>query len=125
MPDITRLKPYKSIVVIESPVSQEWQWAVSQWLVETGCLYMMAWGEGCSTWDDSVDMANLEAFDFGDTPEKDFVMTTWHESEPLEEVFRFAKTFAIHSEVELANTLILHIAASAKSAELMKMYASA
>jgi hypothetical protein len=124
LPDINRLKPYKSVVVIESPVSPEWQATASKWLVESGCLYMMAWGNECTTWDDSVDLACLEKFNFGDIADKDFVRTTWHNSEPLEEVFWFAKNSAFHSE-ELDNTLILHISTTGKSDEFLRMYASA
>lgn len=85
-PDISALKPFRTVVVIEES-SSEWQSLVSAWLVKSGCLYMMAWGKDCSGWDDSDDFANLEEFDSGDGPEDKFVMTTWHENEPLKEVF--------------------------------------
>ena len=75
---------------------------------------MMAWGDECESWDDSVDMANLETFDFGDVPDEEEVMTTWHESEPLEDVFRFAKASAHHPTVKLNNVLILHVGADDK-----------
>ena len=70
-------------------VNSEWRQTVSEWLVDQGCLYMMAHGDECSLWDDSVDIANLEAFDwnFDDIPEDKHVTTTWHENESLEEVF--------------------------------------
>lgn len=84
-------KPYQAVLVVEQKVFSEWQEQVSKWLVDTGCLYMMAWGEGCSSWDDLVDMANIEAYDFEQIPESGFIMTTWYENEPLSEVFWYSK----------------------------------
>lgn len=41
-------EPYKAVVVVEQDVENDWRNAVSDWLVESGCLYMMAWGRDCS-----------------------------------------------------------------------------
>lgn len=118
LPDVGDLKPFKAVVIVEERPSREWQMTVSRWLVESGCLFMMAWGEDCGSWDDSVDFANLEAFDFGDIPEGQDVMTTWHESDSLEDVFRFAKSWALHPSGQLDNSLIVHIGAEDRRSEL-------
>src|SRR5205085_10605757 len=47
LPDISEYAPYRAVVVIDATHSDEWQNEVSKWLVDTGCLYMMAWGENC------------------------------------------------------------------------------
>jgi hypothetical protein len=114
--------PYRAVVIVEEPVLNEWQWRVSSWLVQSGCLYMMAWGINCSSWDDSVDHANLEEFDYGDIPEDRFVMTTWHDGATLGEVFTFAKTCAKpkSDNVELQETVLLHIS-SVESKEKMEL----
>jgi hypothetical protein len=125
LPNISALSPFRAVVVIDEEVTPEWQNLVSSWLVKSGCLYMMAWGTGCSTWDDSVDFANLEAFNYSDIPEDQFVMTTWHEEEPLNDVFWFAKNNAFHPTIELPNTLILHISGKNKEKELLSEYISA
>ena len=125
LPDISKLNPFRAVVVIDESVSPEWQKNVSSWLVKSGCLYMMAWGKDCSSWDDSVDLANLEAFDYKDIPEDKFVMTTWHEDEPLKEVFWFSKNNAFHPEVELPNTLLLHIAQKNREQEMLSEYSGA
>lgn len=117
-PDVGDLKPFKAIVVVGDCPTPGWQSQASKWLVRSGCRYMMAWGENCQSWDDSVDLASLEVFDFGDIPDEEFVITTWHDSEPLEDVFRYAKELARHPAVELDNTLILHVGAGDKQAEL-------
>ena len=48
LPDITELNPFRCVVVIEEDVTPQWQGKVSGWLVQNGCLYMMAWGKQCS-----------------------------------------------------------------------------
>lgn len=115
----------RMVVVIEAEVSPGWQTLVSDWIARSGCLYMMAWGKGCSSWDDSVDMANIEAFNFDEIPEDKFIMTTWHEDEPLAEVFWYAKHNAFHPSVELENTVLLHISAEGRARELLGAYAGA
>lgn len=125
LPDISSLNPFQSVVVIDEESTAEWQWQVSEWLVKSGCLYMMAWGTSCSSWGDSVDYANLEKFDYGDIPDENFVMTTWHEKVSLAEVFWFSKNSAIHPTVALSNTLILHIARVGNEEAFLSEYANA
>ena len=117
--------PYQAVLVIEENVSSEWQQHVSAWLVETGCLYMMAWGEYCSSWDDSVDMANMKKFNFKKVPDKEFVMTTWHENEPLDEVFFYSKNNAIHPEMGVLEPVIIHISKTDKRDVFLSKYANA
>ena len=125
LPDGVVSAPFKCVVVIESEVSLARQSEISCWLVEAGCLYMMAWGPGCSSWDDSVDWANLEKFDFNEVPDEKFVLTTWHESEPLQEVFEFSKFSAMHPTAEMQDTLILHINGKDKAQEFTRMIQNA
>ena len=125
LPDISDLSPFRSVVVIEESVTPEWRAQVSDWLVKSGCLYMMAWGKECSTWDDSVDTANLEIFNYKNIPDDKFVMTTWHEDELLKEVFWFSKHSADHPEIEISSTLVLHISNQDENPELTIEYHSA
>jgi hypothetical protein len=125
LPDISFNAPFRAVVVLEAPYSTDWQNRISGWLVESGCLYMMAWGEGCSSWDDSVDWASIDDFPDGNVPDARFVMTTWHEHEPLEEVFWFAGHCANHSDVDLANTLILHVSPTARRDEMLERFRAA
>jgi hypothetical protein len=113
---------FKAVVAVEATVTPQWQSLVSDWLVQSGCLYMMAWGQGCSSWDDSVDIANLERFNFAEIPDDQFVMTTWHSDEPLTEVFWFSKYTASHPTVELRHTLLLHISSENREREFLQSY---
>lgn len=124
-PSLDIQTPFRAVVIIEQPVSQDWQLQISDWLVRSGCLYMMAWGQDCSSWDDSVDLANLKIFDFGDIPDDRFVMTTWHADEPLSEVMWFAKNNAFHPDVELEQTILLHVAANANESHMLRAYGEA
>lgn len=125
LPELGELHRFKVVVVIESEVSQMWQWDVSRWLVSSGCRYMLAWGKDCSSWDDTVDEANLERFDYGDIPDEEAVITTWHEDEDLEEVFWFAKRRAKHPVLDLNDTVLIHICDVEKRGELEELYAHA
>ena len=122
LPQAVLPTPFRAVVVAEESVSAEWQALVSEWLVRCGCLYMVAWGANCSSWDDSVDWANIEAFDFKQIPEDRFVMTTWHEDQPLSEALWFAKHNAFHPTIKLQHTLLLHVSAQNGEQELLRAY---
>lgn len=115
-------EPFRAVVVATVPVTPEWQALASMWLVQAGCLYMMAWGADCSSWDDSVDMANLDRYNFGEIPDISSVVTTWHDDEPLEEVFWFSKNSAQHPDVELSRTIIVDISVENRHRQLLECY---
>lgn len=125
LPNIEYNGPYRAVLIVEESTSREWQAAASNWLVQSGCMYAMAWGINCSSWDDSVDWANIEKFVFGSIPEDGFVMTTWHDKETLEEVFWYCKNCAVHSTYDLNHTLLVHIATCEKEAHIVQLYAAA
>jgi hypothetical protein len=83
---------------------------------------MSAWGRDCSAWHDSVDLANVRAFDCQPIPDDGFIPTTWHSDEPLEDVFWFAAHCASHPTLALDDTCIIHIATSERHSELVELY---
>ena len=117
--------PFKAVLVIEDEVTPEWQTMISDWLVHSGCRYMMAWGRNGSDWDTSVDLANLRAFDFGEIPDDEFVMTTWHNDESLQETFWFSERVAFHPTLDLEQTYIIHISPNERAAELLLVFRAA
>ncbi len=123
--EISPPKPFLAVLVIEEPVSQQWQDQVSRWLIRSGCIYMMAWGLNCSEWGDSVDFANIERFNYGEIPEDEMVMTTWHEDENLKDVFWQAKNSVEHACTDFSNTMILHISRENKEQEFLSLYSTA
>jgi len=121
LPEISH-RPFRAVVVVDEKVTEEWRGLVSAWLVASGCLYMMAWGDDCSRWDDSVDYANLEEFNYGVIPEERFVYTTWHENQALAEAFWFSEHCATHPVVEFEATIILDITATSRAVEMLSSY---
>jgi len=113
------------VVIADVAVSPEWQWAVSKRMLQAGCLYMMAWGCNCSAWDDSVDYAYIDLFLPGETPDEKLVVTTWHDDEPLAEVFSYAKYAAQHDAVDTQRTLLLHIGPGGQGDALLRAFAEA
>jgi len=122
IPALKEAEAFQALVLVEAEVSQEWQIQVSDWLVRSGCLYMMAWGRKCRDWDTSVDESNIALVDGGEFPKDHFVMTTWHEDEPLEEVFWFSMTCAFDDNPALEKTYILHIAPESRTDEILGKY---
>lgn len=125
LPDISRLSPFIAVLAVDEIVDEMWRWEVSRWLVGAGCRYLLAWGKHCESWAESVDDANLEAFDYEDIPADKLVMTTWHEDEELEEVFWFAKNRARHPGLVLGTTIVLHVTQVGKREAIETLYASA
>ncbi|WP_052215387.1 DUF7684 family protein [Sphingomonas sp. ERG5] len=113
------LPPFKAIIVAEDAANDGWRDDVSGWLVRSNCLYLCAWGNACEAWHDSMDNANIGEFEDGTIPDDRFIMTTWHEKEPLSETFWFAGICAEHPTVELGHTLIVHIAPCERSDALL------
>ena len=82
-------------------------------------------GKACSSWDDSVDLANMEQFKDCAIPEDEFIVTTWHDDELLDEVLWFAKMSAHHPTLELQNVLVLHIGMNDREEEIATLFAAA
>src|SRR4051794_40036211 len=111
--------PFCSVIVAEASASGSWRERVTEWLVHSGCLYAVTWGLDCEEWHDSVDDANLTAFDYGDIPDDRFVMTTWHSKESLGEAFWFAGQCAFHPTIELKETIIIHVSSEPRETEML------
>jgi hypothetical protein len=123
-PDLAGIAPFKAVLVAECEVAPEWQSRVCDWLVRSGCLYAVAWGVKCEAWHDGVDLAHLAMFNYEPSPEDKFVMTSWHEGEPLSEAFWFSEMCASHPTIEL-EAYIVHIAPESREAEMIAAYRAA
>ena len=121
-PPTTTFQHRRVIVVIEQEVYDDWQDRISDWIAASGCLCMMAWGRDCSSWDDSVDHANLVRFGYREIPDENFIMTTWHDDEPLSEVFFYNQMCAFHPTIDLPLVTILHISETHQSEKLLREY---
>jgi hypothetical protein len=124
-PPVADIAPFKAVIIIEDDVTIQWRDRVSDWLVQSGCLYMMAWGRDCSIWDDSVDWASLEMHNYEEIPDENLVITTWHDQDTLEDVFLFSAHTAQHPVKDLGNTLIVDIGPNAREASILSLYETA
>ncbi|MDA9504467.1 hypothetical protein XI09_06835 [Bradyrhizobium sp. CCBAU 11386] len=115
-------RPHRTIIIAEEPVSEAWRNRIAAWLVRCGCLYVIAWGVDCEAWHDSADWANREAFNFSDIPDDHLVMTTWHDDEPLSEALWFAGNCAVHPEIELSETIIIHVSREERRSGILQSY---
>lgn len=118
-----QVEPYLCLLVADKKVSGEKIVEIADWLLKTSCLYLMAWGEQSTSWNDAVDMANLKAFNFAYIQDEKFIITTWHDNETLYDVFFFAQTCATHMAVNLEKTVILHIAQQPNQEKLINLFA--
>ncbi len=122
LPDISHHAPFKAVVCVEDAPGIEKQREISEWLVTTGCRYVVACGKDCGSWCDSVRKANLAMHDIDTMDERDFVMTTGHPHEPLRAVFRYAKNAAKHPKMKLESCVVLHLGEQNRSAEYELIY---
>lgn len=78
------------LLVVRAPdIAPDEQASLSKQIVDAGCRYAVCAGVDSSSWDDSIDLAVVEANLDGHRPESKTVMTTWHDSDTLEEVVDF------------------------------------
>jgi hypothetical protein len=119
------LPPFKALVIAEEAVEAPWRAEVCAWLIRSGCLSFAAWGEACEAWHEDADDTNIANFEGGTIPDDQFVMTTWHDAEPLSEALWFVAFAAFHPTSDLKNALIVHVAQHGRAEELLQQYCSA
>ena len=77
------------LVVADPAITDDDREAICKEIIRLGCRYAVCTGDECSRWHDFIDMAYVESDPEFSPPEERFVMTTWHEDEPLEDVVEF------------------------------------
>lgn len=125
LPDLSRFAPFRAVVMVDAKLTVSWQMQVSDWLVDSGCLHVMAWGRDASLWDHSVAMANLAQCGFGPIPKESQVVTMSHEVESLGEVLWFCKNCANHPVVALQHTVLIEISDLGDEGMVLRAYADA
>lgn len=77
------------LAVFDDAIEPTEQGALSDTFVAQGCRYAVCYGHECSTWDDSIDMSFIATDPDYSPPHDRFVMTTWHDDEPIADVAEF------------------------------------
>lgn len=120
LPDAPPVSPFRAIIVSEESISEEQRKLVSDWLVSSGCVMMMVWGEDSSSWEHQVLQSKWEAIESGLVAENFHIMILCFPDEPLSDMFLISG-----SGVDMAsNVLILHISSTDKKDELLAEYYS-
>ncbi len=122
LPAVKHFAPFKAVIAIEDVSSHARQIEISNWLVETGCRYVMVCGADCRSWEESIRRANLDQVDINEMEPRDFVMITTHRHEKLRSVFWHAKKHALHTHVKFENILTIHLGQQNRSVEYLAIF---
>lgn len=125
VPPVQAHQPFKAVVIGDRPTAPDLRTAMCAWLNAAGCLYLMAWGTDARAWQEGVNLANLQAWDFGTIPDNRLIISTAHEQEELSEVFWFAKYTAMHPCATLDDVWLVHCAAAGRQTEIVELYEEA
>lgn len=101
------------LVVNRRDISSDEQIQLSDKIVQTRCRYAVCFGHECSSWDDSIDMSYIETHSDFTPRDEDFVMTTWHENEEIEDVVEYFRWNTVFDEFVPKNFLTLFFGTSA------------
>ena len=125
LPDLSGYGPFKAVLILERETPADRRSVVADWLVAAGCRYAMSWGIDNETWHDQIDDSMHLKFGFDPVPDDHFIMTTWHAD--LEETFWFAQFCANFSydDLELPNTLLIHVADASSPEAMLARFESA
>ncbi|NYE61532.1 hypothetical protein FHW58_002739 [Duganella sp. 1224] len=124
LPALEGLRQFKTILVADADVQEPMMWDVSRWLIDSGSLYVLVWGQDSEQWREAIEDAALEAVNYEDVPDERRVLVTAHEDDELDEVFWYARHRAAHP-ADLKHTLILHIADAPRREDLEAAYSDA
>ena len=103
------VSPYLAILLAVPNVTEERRREVCEWLIETGCLYLVVRdvAYGALDWIASINEANKKAFQYGEIPESKRVQTVCIDFVAILELVRFAEQKAAHpTEGKLPHVLI-------------------
>lgn len=77
------------VCVADAAVTDAERAKVSAEIVAAKCRYAVCWGYDCSSWDTAIDCAYIETDKNFSPSDETFIMTTWHDDEPVEDAIDF------------------------------------
>lgn len=88
--DVSKIQiefPYVCLVYsTQDDVTSDEMEKISDWIISSGCRYAVCAGVDCSQWHDAIDWAYIASDPNYSPPESQFIMTSWHTDETLEEI---------------------------------------
>jgi hypothetical protein len=94
------------LYIADADISPQQQADISDALLAQGCRYAVCAGYDCEKWHDAIDSAYLKRND-GEPKDTNFVMTTWHDNENLENIVYFFLNNTWFDEWNPQNFLVL------------------
>lgn len=94
------------LLVVDPMVSSEEQTTLAEQLVAQACRYAVCAGFDCASWDDAIDWVSVMN-EVDEKPGHGFVMTTWHEDQPLQEVVDFFRNWVSIDDQPPVNRLAI------------------
>lgn len=82
---------------------------ISDGLVLLNCRCAVCAGYNCSSWDDSIDWAYLSTDEDYNPPDETFIMTTWHDREPIEDIIWYGLNNTNFDDIVFNKYLILFV----------------
>ena len=113
--DVSSIKiqaPYACLVYSKEDVTKDEMETISNWIISSGCRYAVCAGADCSKWHDAIDWAYIASDPNYSPPEARFVMTSWHETETLEEIVWFWLMCTVCDDDIFENYLLLIVGES-------------
>jgi hypothetical protein len=108
------------LVITDPAITNYERDAVSKEVVQQGCRYAVCTGYQCCRWDDSIDFAFLATSPDFSPPDEKFVMTTWHEEEPLEDVAHYIRWNTAFDKFIRQHYLVLILGGNAGTARQVR-----
>jgi hypothetical protein len=96
------------IYAADENISDEERDALSRQIVASGCRYAVCAGYKGSSWDDSIDMADIER-NGDEVHDENLVMTTWHDDESLEDIVFFFLNNTGFDDFIAERFVVLHV----------------
>ena len=124
-PELPSNMAFKVVLIAEDHSGIDERSLLCESLMDAGCLYFMAWGSECREWQDAMNLANLQRYDYDQVPDDKLIIATSHPEEAIKDVFWFSKNTAMHPCHDLDNVLLVHVSERDKKKELLDMYAAA
>ncbi len=100
-------------------ITPEEQIALSDELVAAGCRNAVCAGHDCSSWDDSIDIADLKRNDW-QVDDDYYVMTSWHEDESLEDIVFFFLNHTSFADFSIERMVVLVIGGPRSTLEAIR-----
>ena len=113
--------PCKVVLIVEAEIAADRRATICHWLLESGCLFLMAWGHDCADWAATMEQVNRAAHTTEEIPDDQLIITTAHADESLEQVFWFAKYTAMHPCASLESIVLVHLAGQSAEKDLVNI----